>query len=116
MKTPNLPPGFTTRNAVFADIPAVVALINAYDQHYLGYQGATYNMIETEWKTPKFNPETDIHLVFNPKGFLAGHIEVWAISDPPVHPSVWVRVSPNSQYKEIGAYLMHWGRNAPGKS
>jgi len=109
MKTPTLPPGFTARNAVFADIPTTVELFNAYDNHYLGYQGATLNMVETEWKTPKFNPKTDIHLVFNPQGTLTGLILVWTASDPPVHPWLWVRVSPDAHNKKIGAYLIHWG-------
>jgi ribosomal protein S18 acetylase RimI-like enzyme len=104
-----LPNGFTSRNATLEDIPAVVDLNNDYDEHYLGYRGSTINLIETDWKNPKFEPENDIHLVFNPSGELVGYIEVWSTSDPPVHPWLWGRVHPRYVRRGIGTYLMNWG-------
>jgi len=104
----NLPSGFFTRNATFEDIQAALDLFNAYNEHYLGYGGFTINLIETEWKTPDFKPENDIRLVFNPSGEMVGYIEVWTISDPPVHPWVWGRVHPDFVGLGIGTYLMSW--------
>ncbi len=106
-----LPYGFTKRNATLEDIPAVLSLLNAYNDHYLGFRGFTINSIETDWKTPKFEPENDIHLVFNPSGELVGYIEVWTTSEPPVHPWVWWRVNPDYVGQGIGTYLMNWGED-----
>ena len=109
MTTQKLPPQFTIRNVSLSDIPAAVKLFNTYEQHYLGYQGFTLNNLETGWKTPGFNPETDIQVVFNPEDEMVGYIEVWTISDPPVHPWVWGRVHPEYHGVGIGTYLFNWG-------
>jgi len=106
-----LPRGFSARNATFKDIPKAVELFNIYSQHYLGYGGFTNNIVETDWKTPKFNPETDIWLVFAPDGKLVGYIEVWTISDPPAHPWVWCRVHPEYEDLGIGYYLLQWAEH-----
>ncbi len=106
-----LPENYTSRPATLADIPAAAALFNAYDQHYLGIQGFTENMLETEWTMPQFNPAKDICLVFNPAGDLVGYVEVWAITNPPVHPWVWGRVHPAHHRKGIGTYLLDWAEN-----
>jgi len=103
-----LPQGFTARPATMDDIPAVVDLFNTYSGHYLGIKDSTFNAIETGWKTPNFDPETDIRLVFDPEGKLVGYIEVWTISNPPVHPWVWGRVHPEYHGQGIGTYLFHW--------
>jgi mycothiol synthase len=104
-----LPDGFTARNGSHSDVPDAVKLFNSYDDHYLGYKGLTDNIIETDWNTPKFNPEEDNHMVFTEDGELVGYIEVWAISNPPVHPWLWGRVHPDYHGQGIGTYLMEWG-------
>lgn len=108
MKT-RLPKGFTTRPGTLDDVPAAVELFNTYSQHYLGIRDFTISAIESEWKSPKFNPGTDIQMVFNPQGELVGYIEVWTTSNPPVHPWVWGRVHPDYGGQGIGTYLLHWG-------
>ena len=50
MTTPTLPPGFTARNTIIPDIPTVVELLNAYNNHHLQFQGTTLNMVETDGK------------------------------------------------------------------
>jgi len=105
----DLPQGFTARPASINDIPAAVNLFNLYAEHYLGIQGFTIDTTKNEWTTPKFNPETDIRLVFDPEEKLVGYIDVWTISNPPVHPWVWGRVHPEYVGRGIGTYLLNWG-------
>ncbi|MBC8508175.1 MAG: GNAT family N-acetyltransferase [Anaerolineales bacterium] len=104
-----LPNGFTARPGSLDDIPAAADLFNTYSQHYLGIQGFSENTLANDWTTPKFNPETDIRLVFEPDGELVAYIEVWTISNPPVHPWVWGRVHPDYTGQGIGTYLLDWG-------
>ena len=108
MKPMQLPNEFTYRPATMDDIPAVAKLTNDYTEHYLGYSGVTENDVETEWAMPKFNPQADTQLVFGPAGELVGYIEVWAVSDPPVHPWIWGRVHPDRHRIGIGGFLMSW--------
>jgi hypothetical protein len=85
MKPIQLPIDFTCRPPTAEDIPAVTKLINDYTEHFLGYREVTENDIKIEWAMPKFDPISDIRLVFNPAAELVGYIEVWTDSDPPVH-------------------------------
>jgi mycothiol synthase len=91
------------------DIPAVAKLINDYAEQYLGYREVTENEINTDWTMPKFEPRSDIRLVFNCATELVGYIEVWTDSDPPVHPWIWGRVHPDYHRQGIGKYLLSWG-------
>lgn len=108
MRPIQLPNDFTYRPATMDDIPVVTGLANDYTERYLGYREVTENDIETGWKMPKFNPQTDTQMVYNPAGELVGYIEVWAISDPPVHPWIWGRVHPDYHRMGIGSFLMNW--------
>ena len=106
-----LPRDFSTRGATLKDVPIAVELFNEYHQHYFGYHNFTKNIIETDWQTPKFNPETDIHLVFSDQGQLVGYIEVWTDIDPPAHPFLWMQVHPEFDNLGIGSHLLQWGED-----
>ena len=73
----SLPPGFTVRPGTMEDIPSAVELFNIYSDHYLDVQEASIGDLETEWNTPKFNPQTDIRLVHSPENELIGYIELY---------------------------------------
>jgi ribosomal protein S18 acetylase RimI-like enzyme len=111
-----LPTGFTFRPPTWEDLPAAVKLMNDFSEQYLGYRGFTENAIDTEWKTPKFNPETDIRMVFTPEGEMVGYIEVWTVGETPAHPWVWARVHPDYEGRGIGSYLMKWGEERARKA
>jgi ribosomal protein S18 acetylase RimI-like enzyme len=116
MITKQLPLGFTARSATMDDIQSAVKLMNDYNEHFLGYRGFTANDLETEWTMPKFNPQTDIQLVFGKKGELVGYIEVWLTSNPPAHPWIWGRVHPGYHGQGVGHYLMDWAERRAGQA
>jgi len=107
----SIPRGFYARNGSFEDITDAVQLFNDYSQFHFGFGGFTDNIVETDWKSPKFQPETDIRLVFAPNNELVGYVEVWTINDPPVHPWIWLRVHPKYSDIGIGPYLMTWAES-----
>lgn len=104
-----LPDGFTARPGRLKDIPLAVDLFNNYSDHFIGVRSFNEDNLKTEWTMPKFNPETDIRMVFDPNKKLVGYIEVWTISSPPVYPWIWARVHPDYHRMGIGTALMNWG-------
>ena len=54
---------FETRAASAADIPALVALTNAYSQALLGENSVLTEEMETEFRNPAFNPATDTFIM-----------------------------------------------------
>ena len=103
-----LPTGFTFRPATMDDLASAVELFNICSVAQMGLESFSLNEVKLEWGTPKFNLNTDTRLVFSPKGRLAGHIEVWDIRQPPVHPWVRGQVHPDFEGMGIGSFLMGW--------
>ncbi|MBC8331083.1 MAG: GNAT family N-acetyltransferase [Anaerolineae bacterium] len=118
-----LPEGFTARPSSLDEIPAAVDFFNAWSKHYLGIEDHQISSYEAEWTIPKFKPDTDARMVYNPAGEMIGYIEVWTIENPPVHPWVWFRVHPEYEGLGIGEWLLEWGEararralpNCPGE-
>ena len=104
-----LPEGFTARGANMNDVEPAIELINRWSRSALGRdESANAEAVLTEWKSPGFDPEQDIRLVFAPNGQMAGYIEVWTTSKPPVHPWIWGRVNPDYENLGIGTWMMQW--------
>lgn len=104
-----LPEGFTARGANMDDIEPAFELYNAWAQAVIHENDfADADVIRTEWKAPHFDPARDIRLVFSPEGRMAGYIEVWTNSKPPVHPWIWGRVHPDFSRMGIGTWLLQW--------
>ena len=104
-----LPEGFTARGAEMNDIEPAMELFNRWSQSVVGRPEITdADAIRTEWKSPGFDPERDICLVFTPNGEMAGYIEVWTTANPPVHPWVWGRVDPAYEDRGLGTWMLHW--------
>ncbi len=104
----NLAAGYTDRGAEESDLEAVVDLMNAYTQYYVGENEASLDVIRNEWETPGFDLEFDTRLVFDPGNNLVGYVEVWTLTNPPVHPWVWWCVLPQQRGNGIGAHLLAW--------
>jgi mycothiol synthase len=104
-----LPEGFTARGATLDDIEPSITLINRWSRSVVGWdESAPADGVRTEWTSPGFNPAEDIRLVFAPNGEMAGYVEVWTISKPPVHPWIWGRVDPHYEGTGIGSWMLHW--------
>jgi ribosomal protein S18 acetylase RimI-like enzyme len=105
-----LPQGFTVRAADMRDVEIAFELFNIWAQAVLKENDISdVNVVREDWQTPKFNPATDIRLVFAPDGKLVGYMEAWTISQTPVHPNIWGRVHPDYSGLGIGSYLLQWG-------
>jgi Acetyltransferases len=104
-----LPEGFTVRGATLNDIEPAIALINRWSSSVVGWdESATPEGVRAEWTSPHFNPAQDIRLVFAPNDEMAGYIEVWTTSNPPVHPWIWGRVHPDYENLGVGTWMLHW--------
>ncbi len=104
-----LPKGFTARGATLDDVEAAVNLFNTWSQSAIHQnEFSDLSALRNEWVSPGFNPATDICLVFSPEGTLAGYIEAWTTSKPPVHPWLWGRVHPEFAGLGIGTWLLQW--------
>ena len=114
--TENLSNGYLARGATLADAETAVNLMNEYSQHYLGANEAPLEVVQNEWVSPGFNPETDVRLVFSPDGSAVGYVEVWDTANPPVHPWVWWCVHPDCTGDGIGSYLLNWAEQRARKA
>jgi len=74
---PKLKQGFSARPATLEDVAAALELFHTFSLHYLGIREMELEQVENEWKSPGFDPSTDIRLVFAPDGKLVGYVEVW---------------------------------------
>ncbi len=103
-----LPTGFTARNAVFSDIPAVTNLLNDYSRHLFGTDMLKERDLETEWQLENYRPETHIRLAFDPQEKLAGYMEFWDVNKPNVIMFVWGRLGWEYRQSGLMAYLLAW--------
>ena len=104
-----LPEGFTARAAQMNDIEACLALFNRWSRSVIGRDEIIeLEAIRNDLDLPDFSMENDIRLVFAPNGDMAGYLEAWTLSKPPVHPWIWARVDPDYEDKGIGTWLLKW--------
>ncbi|MBI5354652.1 MAG: GNAT family N-acetyltransferase [Chloroflexi bacterium] len=104
-----LPKGFTVRGAELNDVDEALKLFNAWSQAVIKENDINdVNVLRDDWNTPKFDPARDIRLVFSPEGMLVGYVEVWTLSEKPVHPNLWGRVHPDYSGLGIGTWLLQW--------
>lgn len=107
--TVDLPEGFTARGANMNDVEPALRMFNRWSHSVIGRDEISDpQAIRNEWKSPGFDLEEDIRLVFAPNGDLAGYVEVWTTAKPPVHPWMWGRVDPDYEEKGIGTWLLGW--------
>ncbi len=103
-----LPAGFLMRPATMADLETAVALFNTCSQDQIGADEFSVDEYRTEWESPGFDLENATRTVIAPNGQMAGLIEVWDLSNPPVRIWVWGRVHPDYEGLGIGRAMMQW--------
>jgi mycothiol synthase len=104
---PALPKGFTARSATLEDVEAAVGLVNACSIELIGRPEWTADQIRTDWQSPSLNVETDLRLVFAPRGQLVGYAGMWDLA-PHVLMRAWANVHPEHRSQGIGTYLAQW--------
>lgn len=97
----DLPPGLTARPPRRDDLPAMHALLAAYEQRVLGESLVELEDLEADWQRPSFVPERDALLVHEGQR-LVGCAEVHGARRATgcVHPDDWRR--------GVGAALVDW--------
>ena len=104
-----LPEGFTVHGANPADLEPALVLFNRWSRSVVGRDELVdLEALRNDLKAPGFDMEQDTRVVFTPNGQLAGYIEAWTTAKPPVHPWIWMRVDPDYEDTQIGAWLMQW--------
>jgi mycothiol synthase len=100
--------GLTIRPGQMDDLPSAVKMFNHCSQATIGRDDFTLERYKHEWSNPKLDLERSTRVVLSPEGDVVGCIEVWDLTETPVHPWVWARVDPEWEGKGIGTALMHW--------
>ncbi len=108
----HLPDTCSERAGRFSDYLHLFDLVNTYSLYVNGRIDLDDpELIRSNWESKNFNPETDVHTIFDPYDRLVGLIETWTTSQPPVHPWNWVCVHPDYANSGLWEYLLQWGEN-----
>jgi ribosomal protein S18 acetylase RimI-like enzyme len=101
---------YTGRMASMDDLPRIHHLGEKKSLHYHGVPGFSLERLRNEYEIPGFDITKSVHLVEDRSGKLAGLVEVWDESNPPVHPYVRFSVDPDLENQGLEDYLLAWGQ------
>jgi mycothiol synthase len=108
MNTFTLPDGFIVRSAALGDVDIAADLFKTYATATAGVEDINAEETRNLWQSPRFNPATDIHMVFTPAGRLVAYVEAWVNNEIPVHPFIWACVHPDFTGMGLGTYITSW--------
>jgi ribosomal protein S18 acetylase RimI-like enzyme len=103
-----LPENFAARQARIEDLPEIHRMEGLKTLHYQGKQGLTLDLLMSSYQTPGFQPDKSVLLIENQDGILVALIEVWDMSNPPIHPFIWMTVDPAYEGLGLEDYLLKW--------
>ena len=106
-----LPENYIARQAGMADLPEIHRLEGLKTIHYQGKQGLTLDLLTNSYQSPGFVPEKSVLLIENQNGNLVALVEVWDLSDIPVHPFIWMTVDPDYEGLDLEEYLLEWAED-----
>lgn len=104
----NLNKKYVVRVPILKDAHAVTDLFNLCSLEMIGAKDYTVDEVRNDWTAPGFNLEKDGRMIINSDGELIAYIEVWAISKPPVHPWLFIRIRPDQDYVKLGSAMFPW--------
>lgn len=99
---------YTLRPATWDDFTAVLNLCNACSIAEIGRPDLSENRLRAEWKTPRFELETNTRVVTTADNHVVGYIEIWDTEPLPVNNWVWARTHPDHEGRGIGTLMMDW--------
>ena len=104
----NLTKTHVVRPPKLKDAHEVTELFNLCSREMIGANDYTVDEVRNDWTTPGFNLETDGRLIFKSDGELIAHIEVWAISKPPIRPWLLMHIRPDQDFDKLGSAIFPW--------
>ena len=107
----NLPDGFVLRPPTMADVPGVVALLNANWRKLQGPEPFTEEEVRGDWSEPGFDLATEARLITTSAGQIVAHID-FVCRTPFVRGMVWARTHPDYGDLGFGTRLTRWGEEA----
>lgn len=119
---PVLSPGYSSRGATLADLPAVHALYSAIERAEFGAVETALAEMRSAWEEPSVNLAEDARLVFDVTGKLVAEADVFR--QGPARVWGYAAVSPGHLGRGLGTYLLahierrahHWAaKQPPGK-
>jgi mycothiol synthase len=103
-----LPAGYEMKPFSLDYAQATVDLFNAVSRAIIGRDSESLADNMSGWKTPGWDIDSNIRLVFSPEGQIAGYIELWDTISPFVRKNCYGRVHPDHAGRGIGSAMLDW--------
>ena len=104
----NLEKTHVVRPPKLKDAKATTDLFNQCSLEMIGAEDYTVEEVRNDWTTPGFNLEKDGRVIINSDGELIAYIDVWAVSNLPVQPFLFLRIRPDQDFDKLGSAMLAW--------
>ena len=114
--TASIPENLVVRAPTMDDVEAVTTMLNECSMVDVGHNEEAVEDMRKMWQTPGFNLETDVRIVVDLEGQIAGYVEVWDLAEPHIKAFVWGRVHPTFRGRGLGPYLIGLSEERAGQT